>query len=208
MKEPPPAPTSEDTIHVGPLSGKIDGKPFSAQTARYYIDSRPGFEKIDIKIYASAAKTPCGPLDDPKPPSVWIRRWGPGKPSAEKVTTSVGGTDKWEVHYQIQDEGHWIGNGDANALVVLEDVRPDLVLPGVISACFRDTTGSCVAGEFSASYCRLSIDEPVRGTEAMERPKQALLAPPSAAPPPSATPAPSGAPAPSGSPAPPRGQKP
>lgn len=189
VKEPPPAPTSEDTVHVGPLSGKIDGKPFSAKSARYYVDSRPGFEKVDIKIYAAGSKTPCGELDEPKPPSVWIRRWGPGKISAAKAMTNVQGGGPWEVHYQIQDEGHWIGNGDANALIVVEDVRPDLMLPGLLSACFRDTTGSCIAGEFSASYCRQSIDEPVRGTEAMERPKQNLKVAPSAsaAPPPSAS---------------------
>lgn len=179
FKEPPPAPTSEDTIHVGALSGKLDGKEFSVKTARYYIDARPGFEKVDIKLYGAASKTPCGELDDAKPPSVWLRRVGSEKLVAEKTTTTVQDGGKWEVHYQIQDDGFWLGQGEANALIVLQEVGPDLKLPGVLSACFRDTTGSCVAGEFSASYCRVSIDEPVRGTGAMERPKKiAPLVPP------------------------------
>lgn len=184
IKEPPPAPTSEDTIHVGPLSGKIDGKPFNAKTARYYVDTRPGYEKVDIKIYGVGSQTPCGDLDEPKPPSVWLRRVGKEKLVRDKSTTTVADGGKWEVHYQVQDDGFWIGNGDANALVVIEEVGPDLKLPGVLSACFRDTTGSCVAGEFSASYCRVSFDEPVRGTAAMERPKQVapIASPPASAP--------------------------
>lgn len=188
FKEPPPAPTSEDSIHVGPLSGKIDGKEFIGKSARYYVDHRPGYEKIDVKIYGVGSKTPCGDLDEPKPPSVWLRRVGAEKVTAEKTTTTVAEGGKWQVHYQIQDSGYWIGNGDANALVVTEEVGPDLKLSGVLSACFRDTTGSCVAGEFAASFCRVSFDEPVRGTEAMERPKQVM---PFAAPSASAAPAPS-----------------
>jgi len=204
LKEPPPAPTNEDTIHVGPLSGKLDGKPFTAKSARYFRDTRTGFEKLDIKIYSSGSPTPCGDLDEPKSPSVWLRRWGADKLSAEeKANVTVAGGGKWEVHYQYNEDGFWFGAGDANALIVTEAVRADMQLPGVVSACFKDTTGSCVAGEFLAAYCRVGFDEPVRGTEAMERPKPGLLKP---ATPPSAAPAPSGSvplPAPSASAKPP-----
>lgn len=195
--EPPPAPTSENSIHVGPLSGKIDGKAYTAKTARYYIDRRPGYEKVDIKLYGAGSKTPCGELDEAKPPSVWLRRLGADKVGPQQSTTTVQDGGEWEVHYQIQDDGFWIGNGEANALVVIEGVGADLKLAGVLSACFRDTTGSCVAGEFSASFCTTSFDEPVRGTEAMERPTKVELlvpAPSAALPAPSAS---AGQPAPS-----------
>lgn len=192
-KEPPPPPTSEDSIHVGPLSGKIDGQPFQVKSARYYVDARPGFERVEIKLYASASPTPCGALESPKSPSVWLRRVGRDKLEREKSTTTVKDGGKWEVHYQVQDDGFWIGVGEANALLVLDEPGPDLRLKGVMSACFRDHTGSCVAGEFSASFCRIAIDEPVRGTEAMERPPKRPLAAVASAPLPgsSAFPAPS-----------------
>jgi hypothetical protein len=74
------------------------------------------------------------------------------------------------VHYQLREDGEWIGNGDANALLVVTEVRPDLKLTGGLWACFRDRTTSCVKGQFSAAFCQTGIDAPVRGTEAMERP--------------------------------------
>jgi len=180
LKEPPAAPFSEDSIHVGPLSGKIDGQPFQVKTARFYIDTRPGFERVDIKLYDVGSKTPCGDLDAPKPREVWLRRKGPAKLAHSKTTTTVKDGGEWEVHYQVQDKGFWIGYGEANALLVLEAPDPDMRMAGILSACFRDHTGSCIAGEFSASYCRIAIDEPVRGTEAMERPPKRPLGAPSA----------------------------
>lgn len=222
LKEPPPAPTSEDSIHVGPLNGKLDGQPFTVKTARYFVDTRPGFERVEIKLYGVGSKTPCGELDSPKPPTVWLRRLGPAQFGHSKTSTTVKDGGEWEVHYQVQDDGFWLGYGEANALLVLEAPDPDRRLSGILSACFRDHAGSCIAGEFSASLCHLGIDEPVRGTEVMERPPKrplgagsasasalpstsagpsASVAPsasasglPSAAPSASAVPAPSGAP--------------
>jgi hypothetical protein len=175
-KDPPEPPASADSIPVGPVSGKLLDQPFTELSGRYFVDQRPGFEKMDIKLYATEAETPCGKLKEEKPASVWLRRAG-----AERATpgSSVTNLDKgeWEVHYQVQKDGFWVGNGDARALVVISDVGPDLKISGALSACFRDETGSCVAGSFTASYCRISIDSPVRGTEAMERPPERKLPP-------------------------------
>lgn len=175
LKEPPAAPTSEDSIHVGPLSGKIDGQPFQVKSARYYVDSRPGFEKIDIQLFDVAGPTPCGPLASATPPSVWLRRVGPTKLAHSKTSTTVKDGGEWEVHYQIHVKGGWLGYGEANALLVLEAPDPDMKVFGILSACFRDHAGSCVAGEFTATWCHIGIDEPVRGTHAMERPPKKPL---------------------------------
>jgi len=187
-KEPAAPPASPDSIPVGPVSGKLLDQPYTHLAGRYYVDQRPGFEKTDIRLYATEAETPCGPLREKKPASVWLRRKG-----AERVAAGSSVTDldkgEWEVHYQVQKDGYWVGNGDARALVVINDVGPDLKITGSLSACFRDETGSCVAGSFTASYCRISIDSPVRGTDAMERPPERKL--PTPVPPASAEPAPS-----------------
>lgn len=174
-KEPAPPPSSPDSIPIGPLAGKLAGEPFTMLSGRYYVDQRPGFEKVDIKLYASEAETPCGALKTVKPPAVWLRRAGAERLALESSTTDPKTGGKWEVHYQVQKDGHWIGNGEAAALVVINDIGPDLEVEGALSACFRDPSGSCVAGTFSASYCRIPIDSPVRGTDVMERPPERKL---------------------------------
>jgi hypothetical protein len=174
-KDPPSAPASEDTIHVGPVSGKLNGEPFALRTARYYIDPRPGFEKVDIQLIDAQTDTPCGPLDPAKPASVWLRKRGTTRVIEETARSTVAQPGPWDVHYQVFEDRWWIGVGEANALVVLSEPGPDLKLRGVLWACFRDAFASCVQGEFEASYCRLSIDEPVRGTAAMERPLPHLM---------------------------------
>lgn len=185
VKEPGSPPGSVDAIPVGPVSGKLGEQPFTMLSGRYYVDQRPGFEKVDIKLYASESDGPCGPLKTAKAPSVWLRRSGPERVATGNWVVDVKNGGAWEVHYQQQKDEYWIGNGDANALVAVTDIGPDLKIEGALSACFRDATGSCVAGSFTASYCRISIDSPVRGTEAMERPPERKLEAPKPPPPPS-----------------------
>lgn len=159
------------------MSGKIDGQAFEVKTARYFIDSRRGYEKVDIQLLASETDSPCGPLKDKKAASVWLRKNGAAKLETETLRVGVADAGApWETHYQAIANGkHWIGAGEANTLLLLTEPGPDLKVHGVLWACFRDPTGSCVQGEFLASFCHLSIDEPVRGTAAMERPLPHLL---------------------------------
>lgn len=168
-REPPEPPASEDSIPVAPLDGKLLGEAFRFKSGRYTVDQRPGYEKIDIKLYPVDSAPPCG-TPSGKPPSVWLRRRGVTRvePGVSRVDAHKGG--EWEVHYQRFGEEGWIGNGEASALLAIDEVGPDMAIDGALSACFRDSTGSCVRGKFSAVYCRIHIDAPVRGTEAMERP--------------------------------------
>lgn len=193
-KEPAAPPSSPDSIPIGPLAGKLAGEPYTMLSGRYYVDSRPGLEKVDIRLYASEAETPCGTLKTPNPPAVWLRRAGEERLALDSSTTDPKTGGKWEVHYQLRKGEQWVGNGDAAALVVINDIGPDLKVEGALSACFRDPSGSCVAGTFSASYCRISIDSPVRGTDVMERPPERKLAAPKPLTTLSAEPAPSAAP--------------
>ena len=178
LKEPPPAPANGDSISVGPLSGRLLGEHFAAHSARYYVDQRPGYEKVDIKLFADKAPTSCGDFPEKKQASVWLRRKGATRVSPGTFRANVKDGGEWEVHYQVRREERWLGYGEANALFVITTVDPDLKIRGELSACFRDPSGSCVAGRFVATYCRIGIDAPVRGTEAMERqPKKPMLAP-------------------------------
>jgi hypothetical protein len=74
------------------------------------------------------------------------------------------------VHYQSKQDGEWLGNGDAEALIVLQPRTADQRLPGEIAACFADAYKSCVLGTFVADYCPISIDTPIRGMDIMEPP--------------------------------------
>lgn len=173
--KPPAAPTSADAIPIAPLSGKLLGQAYALRNARYYVDRRRGYAKIDIQLSASRAEAPCGDLEDPHAPSVWLRRQGNREPARAEHTVRVSGGGPWQVHYQVHEHDQWLGNGDANALFVVNQVDPDLVIQGALQACFRDATGSCVAGRFAAHYCTIAIDAPVRGTNAMERPPRRPL---------------------------------
>lgn len=174
-KDPPAAPATEDTIHLGAVTGKINGEAFTVKTARYYVDSRPGFEKVDIQLIDAETDTPCGPLKPAKPTSIWLRKVGTTQVQGETAHSTVAEGGPWAVHYQTLEERWWIGVGEANSLLVLSEPGPDLKLRGVFWACFRDAAGSCVQGEFKASFCQVSFDMPVRGTEAMERPPPQLM---------------------------------
>jgi hypothetical protein len=168
--EPKPAPTSADGIPAAGLGGELVGKPFVVQSARYVVDRRHGYEKVDISLSAGSVEFPCDTREPKDSPSVWLRRKGSDELKAEQARIGPKDQGPWEVHYQVRRERHWVGNGQASALIVVHDVGPDMKLTGELSACFRDAHGSCVAGRFAADYCPIRIDQPVRGTEAMERP--------------------------------------
>ncbi len=173
-KEPPKAPASVKDIPVSPLSGKLLGQAFTIKSARYYVDQRPGYQKIVLKLYGIESKSPCEDLTPVKPPEVWLRHNGPERMTPATTAIDLDGKAPWEVHYQIQKDGRWAGNGSARALFVITQVDPDMKVHGELSACFRDETGSCVAGTFEANYCRIWIDSPVRGSDVMEHPPRTL----------------------------------
>jgi hypothetical protein len=167
-KDPAPAPTSADAIPAGPLSGKIAGEPFKVGNARYTIDTRPGYEKLELILTSAELKDPCGDLDPVRASSVWFRRKGAEQPKAETVHFGPKDTSDWEAHYDAWKDAHWIGNGTAAVLLSLHDLTADRKLAGEVSVCFGDVEGSCVAGTFSAQRCVIRVDKPVRGTSVLE----------------------------------------
>jgi hypothetical protein len=102
--------------------------------------------------------------------SVWLRRKAHREIQAAQVRIAPGDQSPWEVHYQLKEAGHWIGNGDAAALIVINTVGSDLKVQGELWSCFADGQKSCVSGSFVATYCPIRIDAPIRGVEGMERP--------------------------------------
>ncbi len=165
-----PPPTSAETIPDSPLTGKIRGDEFKLANARYYVDRRLGYEKVDIKLSAGQAEDPCGPVMPRESTMVWIRHWGPEPMQKLEARIDPSQPGPWEAHYQVRVEKNWLGNGTSSALLVIREVSPDLSLHGEIKLCFADKDKSCVAGTFVATYCPIRIDSPVRGTDAMERP--------------------------------------
>ncbi len=149
-------------------------------SARYFVDRRLGYEHVDIKLSAGKSAEHCSaPLPDDST-SVWLRRNGPEPLKSETIRIASNQRQAWEVHYQAEDDGQWVGSGDAEALVVLEPPAADQRLRGELSVCFADETKSCVLGAFVAEYCPISIDAPIRGTYHME--SSAAYNPPKAAP--------------------------
>lgn len=173
---PKPAPTSADGIVASVLGGEIRGRSVTLENARYVVDRRHGFEKVDISFSAARADSPCGERRPKDAPSVWLRKTGPDPLKPLQVRLSPDGPESpWEVHYQVRDGRAWVGNGQASALVVIREVGKDLKVSGELWACFADEQASCVEGRFSADYCAIRIDTPVRGTEAMERPPSGAM---------------------------------
>lgn len=168
--EPKPAPTSAAGISAATLGGEIAGGSFLLANARYIVDRRPGYEKVEVSLSAASADSPCAERKPKDAPSVWLRRKGSEPLKAEEVRLAPGEDEPWAVHYQAHDGRRWFGNGTASALVVIHGVGPDLKLSGELWACFADAPGSCVSGRFAADYCPIRIDQHVRGTAAMERP--------------------------------------
>jgi hypothetical protein len=167
---PEPAPASAEVLPQGPVSGKIRDQVFKLGNARYYVDRRLGYEKVDIKLSAGTSEEPCGQVTPKDSTMVWLRRTGPEPLTATEARVEPDQPGPWEAHYQVRGEHNWEGNGDASALIVIREVSPDMTLHGELKACFGDAEKSCVAGKFDAKYCPIRIDSPVRGTEAMERP--------------------------------------
>lgn len=163
-----PPQSTPGAIPDAPVSGKVFGVPFTVKTARYYVDQRRGFEKIDVILSASEATEACGPLVRKDAPSVWLRRRGAERVTQSEARITPGEKSAWEVHYQAKEEKQWVGSGTAAALVAVRALRPDKTIDGDLSACFADESKSCVSGAFSAVYCPIGIDAPVRGTEPPE----------------------------------------
>lgn len=165
-----PVATSADSIPVAPVSGTIRGKQFAIATALYFIDRRPGYEHVDIKLSAGKSAQHCSsPIPDDAM-SIWLRRTGSEQLDAETVHIASDRRSSWEVHYQVKDNGQWLGNSKADALFVLQPRAADQRMSGELSACFADETKSCVLGTFVADYCPISIDAPIRGMDIMEPP--------------------------------------
>ncbi len=157
-----PPHNSASAIPAGAVAGRIRKVPFKANDMRYFVDRRPGHEKVDIKLSAASAAHPCGPREPTDATSVWIRlpsrqslRPGELRRTAQQPTA-------WSVHYQTKHDGYWRGNGDAAALLVIRSVRPDFRIDGELAACFADGRDSCVAGSFSARYCPDPLDPGIR----------------------------------------------
>ncbi len=167
---PEPAPANADVIPQSPVSGKIRDQDFKLANARYYIDRRLGYEKVEIKLSSGTSEEPCAQLMPKDATLVWLRRTGPEPLTAVQARVDPDKPGPWEAHYQVKVEHNWEGNGDSSALIVIREVSPDMTLHGELKACFGDKDKSCVAGTFDAKYCPIRIDSPVRGTEAMERP--------------------------------------
>jgi hypothetical protein len=153
---------SAGAIPDGPVTGRIRTLPFKAKDMRYWIDRRQGREKVDIKLSAGSATEPCGPRKPENSTSVWIRlpshqslKIGERRRSAQQQTA-------WSVHYQTKQEGYWLGNGNAAALLLIRSVRPDFRIEGDLAACFADGHDSCVAGSFTARYCPDPLDPGIR----------------------------------------------
>ena len=174
-----PIAASADAIPVAPLSGTINAKPFALVSAHYFIDRRLGFEHIDIKLSAGKSVRPCSAPVPDDAPSVWLRRTGSERLDVETVRVETAKPGAWEVHYQFQQDEQWLGNGDAEALLVLHPLTADKRLRGELSACFADVSKSCVVGAFTADYCPISIDAPIRGMDLMEPPAAHATAAPS-----------------------------
>ena len=176
---------SLDAIPTAPVSGKIHGAAFRIGDARYTIDQRRGYEKLDIVLSAGTASDRCAATSPADSPAVWLRHPGEAKVEPTKATLTPRGGGPWEVHYQVREKEGWRGNGDAAALLAIKEVRPDRTIAGDLSVCFADDEKSCVSGTFEAHYCPISIDAPVRGVEPLERaPEKAASktpAPPSSA---------------------------
>lgn len=190
--------SSPESIPDAPLSGKVRGAAFKLADARYYVDQRRGFEKIDILLGGAAAADRCGPTNPVDGPAVWLRHLGAQKIEPEKASGKPRQPSPWEVHYQVRDKEGWVGNGDSAYLLVIRAVRPDKTIVGDLSVCFADHEKSCVSGSFEAFFCPIAIDAPVRGTEQAEPiPAKWVRKPGASA---SVAPAPSDGAAPSGSP--------
>ena len=163
-----PPVTSADEIPATPVRGTLRGQPFEARDARLLVDDRAGYEQVEIALSAASADAPCGKLADPAPLRVWLRRAGPEPVASGEVRLAPGAEQRWELHYQLAQNGVWLGSADAAAIVRLRAPDGGAGLSGELAACFADGAGSCVAGRFEALRCPSTLDMPLRGNEPPE----------------------------------------
>lgn len=183
---PPPTPTgtaqpAHDTaaaIPNQPLAGALRSRPFAARDARYRVDRRPGHEKLDILLSDATAEHPCGDLHPAEPARIWLRRPGAEPAGSVEVRIDAEGEGEWTAHYQLRQEGRWVGNGRAGAVLRLDIPDGGYSLTGALSVCFADGAESCAAGTFTAHRCPSEVTRPVRGLDPTETPA-ALARPPS-----------------------------
>jgi hypothetical protein len=161
---------SADAIPESPAFGQLLGNDFTVQSAAYYVDRRPGSEHTDILLFADGSGPRCARDAGATGPNVWLRHRAPGGLTAGEFRLSRASAGAWEAHYEAKERRTWYGGGDAEGLIVIRKIGPDRRIHGEMSLCFADPSASCVAGTFVATYCAIRIDEPVRGTVAMERP--------------------------------------
>jgi hypothetical protein len=159
---------SADEIPATPVRGTLRGRPFEARDARVLVDDRAGYEQVEIALSAASAGAPCGELAEPAPLRVWLRRAGPAPVASGEIRLAPGAEQSWELHYQLELDGVWIGSAEAAAIVRLRAPDGGAGLAGELAACFADGTGSCVAGRFEALRCPSSLDMPLRGNEPSE----------------------------------------
>jgi hypothetical protein len=164
----PPYP-SADAIPGTAVRGTIRGRAFEARDVRLLVDARPGYEQVQIALSAASSRAPCGKLDEPDPPRIWLRRKGAEPVAPGETELSPGTEQAWELHYQLRQDGAWVGSGDAAAILRLRPTDGGAGLLGDLAACFADGTNSCVAGRFEALRCPISIDMPLRGNEPPEQ---------------------------------------
>jgi hypothetical protein len=161
---------SSEAIPDSPAFGRLLGKDFTVRSARYSVDRRLGSEHADILLVADATEPGCGRDVGAAGPNVWLRHRGKGELTTGEFRIGPGDATSWEIHYEAKEGRTWHGAGDAEGLIVIRKVGPDRRIHAELSACFADRTASCLSGTFIATYCAIPIDEPVRGTLAMERP--------------------------------------
>ncbi len=149
-------------IPVSKVSGTLATQRFELKDARFKIDRRAGYERIDLELSGSAAKEKCGALEDSGSPAVWIRFPGVSKLEPGELRRQPGKPASFEVHMKVRRDGQWFGNGDSAALLVVEIFEPGVALNGVLSVCFGDPDKSCVSGTFVAASCPDMLDVPPR----------------------------------------------
>lgn len=167
-REPAAIRGSADVIATGPVGGQIRGRAFATLNARYYVDHRPGYEKLEIVLSAADAPTPCADTSAKRATAVWLRRKGAHAPAEETIRVAPDQKGAWEAHYEDFDGIGWVGSSDAAMLLRIDKVQREGEILGSLSACFGDESQSCVEGTFTATPCVIRVDAPVRGIRAIE----------------------------------------
>ena len=152
-----PRHASGATIPDGPVRGTVAGSAFEAQRAFYRIYRQLGREHLDIMLLSEA-----GDCEDIASPSVWIRFPSTSEPALGELRRTASDDAEWSVHYQVKQEGRWLGHARAAALLVVGSVKQGSFVEGDVSACFADASQSCIAGHFHADRCLDPVSPDVR----------------------------------------------